>query len=126
MQDAKNVRTDVLVLNTHHIFVDREYLDVRLKERNIDLKSESLSNENTNLFVKDFVSKITENYPDIPIYVALTVYSNYIKSIKDNLYLSFPAHSGNWTFEIEAFDKVAIDLVGEPGLTQLPSCRNPL
>lgn len=87
LQDAKNIRNDVLVLNAHHLFVDREYMDMNLKERNIYLNSDSLSNENTDLFVKDFVSVISKNYPDIPIYIALTVYSDYVKSIKDNLYL---------------------------------------
>jgi len=87
LQDAKSVRTDVLVLNAHHVFVDREYLDVRLKQRNIDLQSKLLSNENTNLFLKDFVSELSKKYPEIPVYTALTVYSNYIKSIKDDLHL---------------------------------------
>lgn len=87
LQDAKNIRTDVLVLNAHHIFVDREYLDVQLKERKIEINSDSMSNENTNLFLKEFISKISEKYPGIPVYVALTVYKNYIKSIKDNLHL---------------------------------------
>jgi len=87
LKDAKNIRTDVLVLNAHHIFVDREYLEVRLKEKNIDLQSKLLSNENTNLFLKDFISELSKKYPDIPVYTALTVYSSYIKSIKDDLYL---------------------------------------
>jgi hypothetical protein len=87
LQDAKDIRNDVLVLNAHHIFVDREYLDVRLKENNINIESDSLSNENTNLFVKDFVSEVLNKYPDAPIYVALTVYNSYISSIKNKLYL---------------------------------------
>ena len=87
LQDAKNIRTDVLVLNAHHIFVDREYLQVRLKERNINLNTELFSNENTNLFLKDLIVELSKQSPDIPVYTALTMYSNYIKSIKDKIYL---------------------------------------
>ncbi|MFC2088880.1 hypothetical protein ACFLSX_04700 [Calditrichota bacterium] len=92
LQDAKDVRKDVLVLNAHHIFVDRQYLYVRLKEKNIIVNPNTFSDKNVDSFLKDFTKTISERNPEVPIFVALTVYEDYIQSIKDNLYLVGLAH----------------------------------
>ncbi len=86
LQDVKGIREDVLDLNAHHVFVDREYLKIQLKNSNIELDFDNMSHENTNLFLKDFVSAMSTNYPDIPIHFALTMYTEYYDSIKTNLY----------------------------------------
>jgi hypothetical protein len=87
LQKAKGIREDVSILNLHLTFVDRTYLDRKLKENGINLDVESFSKDKMNLFLKELAQAIEETTPDIPIYVATTVYDKSLKEVEEDLYL---------------------------------------
>jgi hypothetical protein len=102
LQDAKGIRKDVTILNAHTIFVLRDYLKLKLKQRKIEIDLDGLSGEGNEVFLKDLINEIKNKYPGISIHVAMTVYDEYIKEIKDNLYI---------TGLVYTFSKVPIDNV---------------
>jgi len=88
LQDAKGIRQDVTILNAHTIFVLRDYLKLKLKQREIEIDFEKLSTEEIDVFLKELINEIKNKYAGISIHVAMTVYDDYIKEIKDNLYIT--------------------------------------
>ena len=88
LQDAKGIRQDVIILNAHTIFVLRDYLKLKLKQRRIEIDFDKLSTEEIDVFLKEFINEIKSKYPGISIHVAITVYDEYLKEIKDNLYIT--------------------------------------
>ena len=86
LQEAKGVRKDVTILNAHTVFVLRDYLKIKLKERELDIRLDILPKEDVATFLKELISSIKNKYPKIPINIAPTVYDEYIKEIKDKLF----------------------------------------
>ena len=88
LQEAKSIRQDVTILNAHTIFVLRDYLRLKLKQRKIEIDFDKLSAERNDVFLKELIREIKNKYPEIPVHIAMTVYDGYIKEIKDNLYVT--------------------------------------
>ena len=104
LQDAKEIRQDVTILNAHTIFVLRDYLKLKIKQRKIEIDLDKLSTDDIDVFLKEFINEIKNKYPGISIHVAMTVYDEYIKEIKDNLYVTGLVY----TFSEVPFDNVSI------------------
>jgi len=103
LQEAKGIRKDVTILNAHTVFVLRDYFELKLKQMNLDINIDNLSDENTTTFLKELILAIKNKYPDIPIHIALTVYEDYYKEVKDKLYLTGLVY----TYSEEPIDNVA-------------------
>ncbi|GAB4373886.1 MAG: hypothetical protein Kow0042_18070 [Calditrichia bacterium] len=98
LQKALGIRPDVTVLNVSLSPVE-SYLENNLKEKNIhlditELKQASLivgeQGEKTfsrSQFVQNVCRAIADKYPQYPIYFALTVYSDNITDLKDDLFV---------------------------------------
>jgi hypothetical protein len=104
LQEAKGIRKDVTILNAHTVFVLRDYLELKLKQMNLDINIDDLSDESNSTFLKELILAIKNKYPDIPIHIALTVYEDYYKEVKDNLYLTGLVY----IFSKEPIDNVSI------------------
>jgi hypothetical protein len=105
LQKALGIREDVTVLNlsiTTH--TKKEYLERKLKEKNITLNLDKLPDLLDTSFIPQFCQNLAENYPAIPIYFALTVYENHIKSIMDDLYITGLAYQ----YSPERIDNLAL------------------
>jgi hypothetical protein len=88
LQKALGVREDVLVLNlsiTTH--TKPSYLERKLRDADIKIDLDELPGLMDEDFILQLCKTLTEEYPDIPIYFALTVYENYTKSLTDDLYI---------------------------------------
>ena len=88
LQEVKDIRNDVTLLNVHTVFVLRDYLKRKLNEREIEINVENFSKEDIAVFFKQLVSFIKKKYPEISIHIAPTVYEEYKRDIKDKLYLT--------------------------------------
>jgi hypothetical protein len=104
LQEAKDIRKDVTILNAHTVFVLRDYLKLKLNQMNLDINIDDLSDETNSTFIKELILAIKNKYPDIPIHIALTVYEDYYREVKDNLYLTGLVY----TYSEEPIDNVSI------------------
>jgi hypothetical protein len=87
LQDVKSIRNDVTILNASLIMADKSYLNKKLKEKGIILSYGDLPTYPSKDFIPELGKYISTNYPNIPVYYALTMWRNYITPIEDNLYL---------------------------------------
>lgn len=87
LQQVKNIRQDVTVLNTSLIMSGKPYLERKLNEKNITIDFDKLPEYRSKDFVSGLCKYIDTKYPSVPIYFALTVYSPTTESISDDLYL---------------------------------------
>jgi hypothetical protein len=98
LQNAKNIRQDITVINASMSVIEK-YLINSLNEKNIRvdyIKLKELAKEEKDKrypafsakFIQELVREISKNYPDIPVYFALTVYKPYCKPFKENLYVT--------------------------------------
>ncbi|MBN2091228.1 hypothetical protein JW964_16570 [candidate division KSB1 bacterium] len=97
LQRTKGVRTDVLVLNVS-ISTEKSYLARKLAEKNIQFNVEEnfqqskIKDNKQNWtfskerFLANLCQTIGQKYPAIPLYLAMTVYSNFYEVFKENLY----------------------------------------
>jgi hypothetical protein len=104
LQEAKDVRQDVTTLNAHTIFVLRDYLEMKLDERGLEIDLNSFNKADVSLFLKQLVSSIKKKHPEIPIHIAPTLYEEYIKEVKDNLFIT----GLNYTYSEVPIDTDAI------------------
>jgi hypothetical protein len=88
LQEAKGVRQDVVILNAHTVYILRDYLKIKLDDRGIEIEIDNLNKEDISLFIKELISSIRNKYPEIPIQIAPTVYEDYLKEIKNKLFLT--------------------------------------
>lgn len=88
LQEVKDIRDDVLILNVHAIFGDRNYLDVKLEEREMYMNINDLSTADIPLFLQNLVLKIRGSDPEVPIHVSQTVHTDYYQHFKESLYLT--------------------------------------
>jgi hypothetical protein len=88
LQKALGIRDDVTVLNVSITTgTEPEYLERKLKERNITLDLKALPGLKDKEFIAELVKALAKKYPDVPVYFALTVYKNHFESITDDLYI---------------------------------------
>jgi hypothetical protein len=87
LQHALGIRSDVAVLNLHMTFTDRDYLNRKLKSKDINLDVETLSKKKMNRFIEGLTDQMATEYPTVPVHVALTVYKGTMRNIEENLYL---------------------------------------
>lgn len=87
LQHAVGIRKDVTILNLSLTFVNRDYLKKKLLSKGIDLDVDSYSRDRMDLFVDQLTNEISDEYPDVPVHVALTVYKNKFSKIEENLYV---------------------------------------
>ena len=88
LQEAKGVRQDVVILNAHTVYILRDYLKIKLDDRGIEIDIDNLNKEDISVFIKELISSIRNKYPETPIQIAPTVYEDYIKEIKNKLFLT--------------------------------------
>lgn len=90
LQEAKGVRTDVMVLNTHALLVLRDYMKMKFNEKGIDLDLDSLPRKESDIsrFTKELASLITAKCPSITLNFAPTMDFETIKEITGNLFLT--------------------------------------
>ena len=104
LQDTKGIRQDVTILNAHTVFVLQDYLKMKLDDRKIEIDLDILNKEDISTFLKQLVSSIKKKYPEIPIHIAPTVYKEYIKEIKDKLFIT----GLDYTYSEEPIDNIAL------------------
>lgn len=104
LQETKGVRQDVTILNVHTVFVLRNYLKMKLKERELDIDVAILSKEDIATFLKELISSIKNIYPEIPIHIAPTVYYEYKKEVNDKLITT----GLSYTYSEEQIDNAAL------------------
>lgn len=98
LQEARGIRTDVTIINIP-MSGSETFLERVLSKRGIKIDRKELvkkaitigSNGAKNFSISKFAQKVCQylsnNYPDIPIYFALTVYEEHFKPLKDDLYI---------------------------------------
>ena len=104
LQQIQNIRTDVTVLNVSLMMAEKEYLNRKLMEKGIKIDYDELPAYRTQEFVSALVKYISENYPDVPVHLALTLWGKYFEPIKDNLYIVGLAYK----YSDERLDNVAL------------------
>jgi hypothetical protein len=98
LQEAKGVRTDVSILNISMSGTET-YLERILGKKGIKINRKELmqqamtigSDKSKSFSISTFAQLVckylSENYPDFPVYFALTVYEQHFQPLKDNLYI---------------------------------------
>ncbi len=87
LQQIQNIRKDVTVLNASLIRADKKYLERKCAEKGIQLNFQQLPENSSSEFVTALAGYIHSNYPEIPVYLALTMFPDYIDPVKDKLYI---------------------------------------
>jgi hypothetical protein len=87
LQKALGIREDVTVLNISITRAGKDYLESKLKEKDITIDFSELPEMKDKEFFPELCKILAAKHPDTPIYFALTVYQNHIKSIMDDLYI---------------------------------------
>lgn len=87
LQQAKNIRTDVTILNLHLFFTDRDYAKRKLESKGLDVDLTSLSTKSMTKFFTELLAMLDREYPSIPLYVAVTVEKSLYKNIEDDLFM---------------------------------------
>ena len=98
LQEVKGVRTDVTILNISMSGTET-YLERMLEKKGIKINRKDFvqkaittgSDQSKSFSISTFIQYVCQylvtNYPDFPVYFALTVYDNHIKPLKENLYI---------------------------------------
>ena len=87
LQSAKNIRPDITVINASLAMGYPKYLQQLLKKRHIAIDTLKLRHKTRGDFLKALISQIKSASPDTPIYIALTLPGNQIKTLQDSLYI---------------------------------------
>lgn len=98
LQDVKAVRTDVSVLNISmsgtEMYLERvlgkKGIKVNRKEliqKAVTIGPDKTKNFSISTFVQEVCKYLAQNYPDFPVYFALTVYEEHFKPLKGDLYI---------------------------------------
>ena len=95
LQRVKGIRTDVTVIN---VFLMRQpgYLEYLLAERDIQLSLEELPDRAAPAFLAAFCKAMAIDYPDIPVYTAMTLSQVFTRPMAEHLYmvgLAYQYHS---------------------------------
>ena len=104
LQQARDIRKDVTVLNQSIIRAGDDYLKRKLKEKDITVDLGKLPSKKDKEFVTTLCKLIAAESPETPIYFALTVYEQHVKSIMDDLYVVGLAYQ----YSPERIDNIAL------------------
>jgi hypothetical protein len=104
LQSVQKVRPDVTILNVSLSMAKQEYLERKLKEKGITLDFDALPKYRSKDFIAALGKYICDNYPEVSVYYALTVWDHYTASIKDNLYIIGLAYK----YSSQRIDNVAL------------------
>lgn len=104
LQEAKNIRKDVLVINAHTAFVLRDYLKMKFDEKGIEIDYKELTEDNIAVFLDELINSVKTKYPGTPVHVAPTVYESYLTEIKSHLFVT----GLGYTYSQKPFDNIAI------------------
>ena len=110
LQEAKGIRKDILILNMHGTFSNRDYLKSILSDRGIHLNVEKLSKTDVTTYFIELMELLRTKYPDITLHLAQTVYKPYYEKIRDKLYLTgFVLTYSEQPFDSDERNKEIID-----------------
>ena len=87
LQRAKGIRPDILLLNLNLVQNYRFYLAAELRQRDIDIDVDALSQDDPATFTTALVAAIDQAAPDVPVYFALTVSNQFKKQLHNRLYM---------------------------------------
>lgn len=99
LQAEKGIQKEVTILNLA-LSSEKDYLQRKLKQRNIQINLDALFqkvitqdksgkvNFSTETLLQELCRSVVAKYPQIPVYIALTVMSNYYDALKADLYLT--------------------------------------
>jgi len=98
LQEEKGIRTDVAILNISmsgtEDFLERVLgkKGIKINRKELMQKAVTTGSDNSksfsiSIFVQEVCKYLSQNYPDFPVYFALTVYDNHIQPLKENLYI---------------------------------------
>jgi hypothetical protein len=87
LQLVREIRTDVTIINTSLMMADQKYLNRKLKTKGVEVDYSRLPKYRTPEFVSALGTYISQQYPQIPVCFAVTLYSQYTAPIKDKLYI---------------------------------------
>ena len=104
LQQVKNIRPDVLVLNVNLIRGYPDYLKKLLADKNISIDPEKLPKNNIQTFLKELIQSIRAKAPETKIHLALTLNPAIFKNFEDRLYLVGLCYQ----FSAEDMDNLAI------------------
>ena len=77
---------------------------MKLDDRGIEIDLNILNKEDITISLKQLISSIKKKYPEIPIHIAPTVYEEYIKEIKNKLFIT----GLDYMYSDEPIDNVAL------------------
>ena len=104
LQSAKNIRPDITVINASLAMGYPKYLQQLLKKRHIAIDTLKLKHKTRGDFLKALINQIKSASPDTPIYIALTLPGNNIKTLQDSLYIVGLAYR----YSTEKLDNLAL------------------
>ena len=86
LQQVRDIRKDVLVLNFHMVRTDIDYLHAKLISNGIVVDKEDIPSGSSATFARDLCELISNRTAKTPIYFALTIDESVIKNFRDSLY----------------------------------------
>ena len=104
LQQVKGIRNDVTVLNASISMADKSYLIRKLKAKNVEVNFDDLPQYRTKEFITALGKYIAEEYPNIPVYYAATMWSYYIDPLRENLYMTGLANK----YSSQRIDNIAL------------------
>ncbi len=104
LQSAKNIRPDITVINASLAMGYPKYLQQLLKKRHIAIDTLKLKHKTRGDFLKALIHQIKSASPDTPIYIALTLPGNNIKTLQDSMYIVGLAYR----YSTEKLDNLAL------------------
>jgi hypothetical protein len=88
LQQVKDIRRDVSVLNIHLIKGYPTYLVRKLKEKGIAIDRRQLPDSKSSMYLDELSNLLYELNPAIKLYYVLTLHHSYIEPLKDKLFLT--------------------------------------
>ncbi len=102
LQDAKEVRPDVTVINLHLACAYPDYFQRLLDEKSITLEAKAFSKLERKDVISNFAVEIAQKHPEQTLYIASTANLDLADAIRENLYLVGLAYR----FSKEKFDVI--------------------
>lgn len=85
LQEAKGIRTDITVLNAHAIFVLKDLLKMKFREKGIDIDFDNLPKQDISVFLRELITSVTKKYPDVTFYFAPTIDEESVRGVMNKL-----------------------------------------
>ncbi len=87
LQQVRDIRTDVMVLNLHLSMGNPDYLLRKLNEKGLSIEAAELPKSTSPTFAREICELITGKSSAIPVYFALTVDGPVLDSFRDSLFI---------------------------------------